>query len=469
MKKQSEKKLVIWTRLCMLVAVLLIETALFQQTSLVVNAQGKAKVTASSGKIRESADTDSEVLASVKDGDKLDVIAQTTDSDGYTWYKVYVDDSTTGYIRADLVGEVSGTIKTESASDSSEKEEDEKESEEESGAKKEEDKKEEDKKEEDKKEEDKKEEDKKEEDKKEEDKKEEDKKEEPVKQEVQFVQVNASTASAGKVIGAKSVNVRENPSTSAAVAGKANEGTEVAISGEATDNAGKIWYQVSFSNTTGFIRSDYIEVLQSVDTVEVEEEPTEAVAEEIEETPVEENVNREYELVFEANAEGVEEWFLYDHNRGTKQSLQNLLNVVRQTQEEGQNAVSQLKTFKLLAVVMVAFILALIIVVTILVFKLRDAYEYEYEDDEEDEDDDEEDDGEEDDDEDEDEEEFTARKPLFKKASQTPVVKARQEEEIVKVSKPAQKAEPETKDTSWQSKNFLDIDDDMEFEFLDLK
>lgn len=434
MKKQSEKKLVIWTRLCMVVAVLLIETAFFQQTSLVVNAQGKAKVTASSGKIRESADTDSEVLASVKDGDKLDVIAQTTDSDGYTWYKVYVDDSTTGYIRADLVGEVSGTIKTESASDSSEKEEDEKESEEESGAKKEE-----------------------------------DKKEEPVKQEVQFVQVNASTASAGKVIGAKSVNVRENPSTSAAVAGKANEGTEVAISGEATDNAGKIWYQVSFSNTTGFIRSDYIEVLQSVDTVEVEEEPTEAVAEEIEETPVEENVNREYELVFEANAEGVEEWFLYDHNRGTKQSLQNLLNVVRQTQEEGQNAVSQLKTFKLLAVVMVAFILALIIVVTILVFKLRDAYEYEYEDDEEDEDDDEEDDGEEDDDEDEDEEEFTARKSLFKKASQTPVVKARQEEEIVKVSKPAQKAEPETKDTSWQSKNFLDIDDDMEFEFLDLK
>lgn len=435
MKKQNEKRLAIWTRVYMLVAVLLIWTAFWGQSSLVVSAQGKAKVTASSGKIRESADTDSEVLASVKDGDKLDVIAQTTDSDGYTWYKVYVDDTTTGYIRADLVGEVSGTIKTESASDSSDKEEEEEES---TTQKK--------------------------------DEKEEKKEEEPVKQEVQFVQVNASTASAGKVIGAKSVNVRENPSTSAAVAGKADEGTEVSISGEATDNAGKIWYQVSFGNTTGFIRSDYIEVLQSVDAVEVEEEPTENVAEEIEEEPVEEIENKEYELVYEANAEGVEEWFLYDHNRGTKQSLQNLLNVVRQTQEEGQNAVSQLKTFKILAVVMVAFILALIIVVTVLVFKLRDAYEYEYEDDEEDEED-EDDEGEEDDD--EDEEEFTARRPLFKKASQAPVerpvVKTEQETETVKTSKPVQKAEAETKDTSWQSKNFLDIDDDMEFEFLDLK
>ena len=47
--------------------------------------------------------------------------------------------------------------------------------------------------------------------------------------------------------------------------------------------------------------------------------------------------------------------------------------------------------------------------------------------------------------------------------------KARQEEEPVRVSKTAPKTEQQTQDTSWQSKNFLDIDDDMEFEFLDLK
>ena len=35
--------------------------------------------------------------------------------------------------------------------------------------------------------------------------------------------------------------------------------------------------------------------------------------------------------------------------------------------------------------------------------------------------------------------------------------------------KPSSGKTTEKKDTSWQSKNFLDVDDDMEFEFLDLK
>ena len=419
MKKQNEKKLTIWAKLCLFAVVIFVEAALIGQTSLIVNAQGKTTVTASSGKIRESASTGSEALASVQKGNKLDVIAQTTDADGYTWYKVYVDDEKTGYIRADLVGEVSGSIKTESASSMTE-----------SGSNNSNTAAEED--------------------------------DEPAAQQVQFVQVNASTASAGKVVGASSVNVRENPSTSASVAGKADEGTEVSISGEAVDNAGKIWYQISFGNTTGFIRSDYVEVTENTGAVE---ETTEEVVEETEEEPVEEVVNKEYEVVYEANAEGVEEWFLYDHNRGTKQSLEDLLAVVRKTQEDEQSAVSQLKTFKLLMVAMVAVILALIVGVTILVFKLRDAYEYEYEDEDEDEEDDDVDE-----EEDEEDEEPVVKKQVFRNSSATqerPVVKTRQEEEPVRVSKQTQNTE--TKDSSWQSKNFLDIDDDMEFEFLDLK
>ena len=80
--------------------------------SVVSLAAGTAKVVASSGKIREKADTGSDTIASVKKGDKLDVIASKTDDDGYTWYKVYVDDEETGYIRADLVT-VDGTISPE--------------------------------------------------------------------------------------------------------------------------------------------------------------------------------------------------------------------------------------------------------------------------------------------------------------------------------------------------------------------
>ncbi len=420
MKVQNEKRFTLWGKLCLLAVLFVVEAILLQQTSLTVNAQGKTTVTASSGKIRESASTSSDVMASVAKNDKLDVLAQTTDADGYTWYKVYVNGSDTGYIRADLVGEVTGSVSTESASSSSNNTDSSND-------------------------------------------------DAPVVQQTEFVQVTATDVAAGKVTG-ESVNVRENPSTNAAVAGKATGGTEVSITGQATDGSGKVWYQISYGDVTGFIRSDFLEITQTVEP-EVEEP-----VEEVEEPVVEETtpVNKDYELVYEANAEGVEEWFLYDYTRGTKQSLVDLLAVVRQSQEDEQGAVSQLKTFKILAIVMAAFILALVIVVTVLIFKLRDSYEYEYEDDGEDDDEDEddeeddEDDDEDEDDEDDEEEEFV-RKPVFRKTAKGSTQSNRTASEARQPAKTAPKAEPEKKDTSWQSKNFLDIDDDMEFEFLDLK
>ena len=414
MKIQKEKRFALWGKLCLLVALFVVEAVMIQQTSLIVNAQGKTTVTASSGKIRESASTSSDVMASVTKGNELDVLAQTTDADGYTWYKVYVNGSDTGYIRADLVGNVTGSVSTESASASNATDDNE---------------------------------------------------DQPVQQQTEFVQVTASDAAAGKVTGA-SVNVRENPSTNASVAGKATGGTEVSITGQATDGSGKIWYQVSYGDVIGFIRSDFLEITQKVEAIV--EEPAPEVEEPVEEEPA--PVNKDYELVYEANAEGVEEWFLYDYTRGTKQSLADLLSVVRQSQEEERGAVSQLKTFKILAIVMAAIILALVIVVTVLIFKLRDSYEYEYEDDDDDDedDDDEEDDDEEEDDDDEEEEEEFVRKPIFRKT--TPAVKTGARNVCANTENhQSVKAEPEKKDTSWQSKNFLDIDDDMEFEFLDLK
>ena len=381
---------------------------LVQQTSLSAYAMGKAKVVADSGKIRAGASTNTEAKASVVKDDELDIIAQTKDSNGYTWYKVYVNGTDTGYIRADLLSEATGSIPTEEADTQSN----------DAAAT------------------------------------------EDTAQQTEFVQVTASTAAAGKVVG-DTVNVRENPSTKAAIAGKATGGTEVTISGETTDSAGKMWYQVSYGNVTGFIRSDFLEITQMAEP-EVEE-TVEEVEEVVEE--VQEPVNQDYELVYEANAEGVEEWFLYDYNRGTKQSLENLLTVVRQSQEEEKGAVSQLKTFKIIAIVLAAVILALVVVVTILIFKLRDSYEYVYEDDEDDDDDDEEDD---DDDDEEDEEDEVVRRSAFKKTA--PVKKSsttvQPERQAVK---PSSGKTTEKKDTSWQSKNFLDVDDDMEFEFLDLK
>lgn len=409
MNVQKEKQFTVWKKLCMVVVLLIAEAMLFQQTAITAFAQGTTTVTASSAKIRKTASTGSEALASVSKNDKLDVLAQTTDSDGYTWYKVYVNGTDTGYIRADLVGDISGSVQTESAETTSAAS---------SNAG-----------------------------------------EQQSQTKTEFVQVTESEASAGKVLG-ESVNVRENPSTSASIAGKATGGTEVAITGQATDGSGKVWYQVSYSGVTGFIRSDFLEIIEQA-VVEPLVEEEEDLQEPVEEEPA--TVNKDYELVYEANTEGEEEWFLYDYTRGTKQSLETLLTVARQSQEDEQGALAQLKTFKIIAIVLAGILLALVVVVTILIFKLRDSYEYEYE--EEEEGDDEEDAEDEDPEEDEEEEEEPVRRSFSKKASRT---SSRVTGSSLEVHQPAKETAPKS-DNTWQSRNFLDIDDDMEFEFLDLK
>lgn len=64
-------------------------------------------------RIRSSSSTDSTVLASVLSGDKLEICGMETGADGYTWYKVYVDRSTIGYVRSDRItdtGEKTGGV-----------------------------------------------------------------------------------------------------------------------------------------------------------------------------------------------------------------------------------------------------------------------------------------------------------------------------------------------------------------------
>lgn len=63
--------------------------------------------------IRLRASADSTVLASVKSGERVEICGTEAGADGYTWYKVYVNGNTIGYIRGDLVtdtGEKTGSI-----------------------------------------------------------------------------------------------------------------------------------------------------------------------------------------------------------------------------------------------------------------------------------------------------------------------------------------------------------------------
>jgi hypothetical protein len=161
-------------------------------------ADDKGTVIPSSAKIRASADASSEQLGSVEQGDSVDIIAKTTGADGSTWYQVYVDANTKGYIRADLVkAEGTGTISEASSTATDQS----------------------------------------------------------------VTQVTAVDAKKCTV-SQNSVRIRKGASTNHDVVATANRGMTLTITGEATGSDGKTWYQVTFTynsnEITGFIRSDLV-------------------------------------------------------------------------------------------------------------------------------------------------------------------------------------------------------------------
>ena len=94
----------------MLALVFVLGAGLFSENlAIVSHAESAAKVTASSAKIRKTADSSSEVIGSAAKDKAISIKSQTKGADGYTWYEVYVDANTLGYIRSDLVNITDGS------------------------------------------------------------------------------------------------------------------------------------------------------------------------------------------------------------------------------------------------------------------------------------------------------------------------------------------------------------------------
>ena len=315
----------------------------------------------------------------------------------------------------------------------------------------------------------------------------------------------AGTAAAGTVTSAtvtsSSVNIRSEASTSASVAGKATSGQELTVTGETQGSDGKTWYAVTFDNVSGYIRSDLVEAHVSEATAEPAVDETQET-EEPEEEPIVDN-SADYSVAFEDDGSGSSAWYLHDNTMGTRYQVSDLLNA-EETNKNNQATIDQTaKSMRFVVILMAFVIVVLIIVVTILIIKVRSTYEDydDYDDDEEDDEDDEDDDEDEDeeeerprrfgrkkparyveedddddDDEDEDEdeeEERPRRRPAKKAPVKKPVRRSRvdeyededDEDEDEEEERPRRK---KGKSKDWQSRNFLD-DDDLEFEFLDLK
>ena len=311
---------------------------------IVSRAEATGKVVPKSVNIRKQPDQGSEVIGSSTAGKEISIRGQ-VDASGITWYQVYVDSNTMGYVRADMIEKKGdGDIPTVSAQA-----------------------------------------------------------EASANDGGDAAQAGAASGGGGAQVDAQEgmdrqyadtkvqAKVRPDPSTSNNPVDSLAPGSQVVVSGKSEGSDGKTWYFVTFtgsggSEKTGYIRSDLLEL---GDMLPVEEEQPEEPEEQPEEP--EEQPRNDYELKIETGSDGEEAWYIYDNIEGQKQKLVPLLEAsYSQTLGDDEGTESIVKQ-RIVIVVLGVLLAALVIVVVIMAFKLRDAYYEDYEDDEE-EDEEEEDD-----------------------------------------------------------------------------
>ena len=314
----------------MLALVLVLGAGLFSENlAIVSHAESAAKVTASSAKIRKSADSSSEVIGSATKDKTISIKSQTKGADGYTWYEVYVDANTLGYIRSDLVSitdgstpsSSSGTTTTTTTTTATPA---------------------------------------------------------PVVNETP-VEVTAVEPLSATVTGGQSVRVRSNASTTSQIVTTAENGMALTVTGQATGTDGKTWYQISFiSNSvevTGFIRSDYV-ALSGELQAPAEEQPAEEQP--AEEQPAEDTqtTSKDWDTQLQGDA-----WYLLDMVGQKQYKIDDLFNSLNQiTEINAQYETNQKKigSQKVVIIILVILLVAAAAVVTLLIFKIKDMNDASY-------------------------------------------------------------------------------------------
>ncbi|MCR5093283.1 MAG: SH3 domain-containing protein [Lachnospiraceae bacterium] len=184
------------------------------------------------------------------------------------------------------------------------------------------------------------------------------------------------------------VNLRSGAGTNYDKVTSLAGGTEVTVTGQATDGDGKVWYQVTLSDgSTAFVRNDFLtlgEVIQEepaeIEPAEVEE-PEEPVAEEPEadNTP---KATDKYVAVYENDADGVPFWYLHDNEALNRVKIEDLMKAAEDVGNIGKLEKGN-KTMRTALIVLGILVVVLIVVVVILILRLKDYMYYEEEEEEE--------------------------------------------------------------------------------------
>lgn len=317
-----EKKTKYGNRMWLVLSALLCAFMLAALPAKTVHAEKQVTVTASSANIRSSADAGSTAVASVLKGAKLSVIEETTGTDGKTWYKVWVDANTTGYIRADLAGGSSTTTgnTTTTATTTT-----------------------------------------------------------PTVN--TNVTVNTDGVQAVQPVSASvtkdQVRVRADSSTSSSIVTTVKKDVVLTVSGTKAGSSSDTWYLVSFmaegtsTNVTGYIRSDYIKL--NGELTEPEQPSTEPTTPD---TPTEPDVEepvvetKTYDTVYENNA-----WYLVNNDEGKSYPIDQLITGAEKNADALVKAQKKLSGQTGALVVLAILLVLLALGITLLIFRVKDLLE----------------------------------------------------------------------------------------------
>ena len=312
--------------------------------------QTQGTVVSDSAVIRQEANTNSNVIASIMKGDTVTINNEETDSSGAVWYKVFVDANTLGYVRGDLIQKsgdsapVSNPVTTATTTtvtpDATLSAPGDSAGGTDAGAS---------------------------------------------GVNLDLV-IGANTAvtpiqSQGASVTSDNVRVRADASTNASIVTTVRNSTAITLTGQAAGDDGKTWFQVSFiadgSEVTGFIREDFVQHTEDIVILE-EQPPVDDTA--LPEVPAEDEFteepiyNTDYELQFEPDEDGEYEWWLHNNIENKKNRLSEILDAAEGNDEAIENANAQLKRDKVIIIILAIVLVFLALTVTLLLFKLRDTY-----------------------------------------------------------------------------------------------
>ena len=326
-----------------------------------VYADKTGTVAVESAKVRSEAGTTSDTVGAAAQGSTVTITDEASDNAGNTWYYVTLSDGTKGYIRSDLlnVSESSAQAGADDAEATDEAAIEAAESESQASAV-------------------------------------------STSQDTSGVDIAAIAVPDGvkamdlqmASVSVAAGKIRSNASTSDSIVATLSQGTNLVVAGSKTGSDSKTWYYVAFvdggSQKNGYIRSDLVSLGEVIVIDTPQEEP-------VEEEPVEAEpevaVNNDYALVYTDDGTGTEVWYLYNHINNTREKLQELLDFADNQQKVQEKYDSQIKTYRIIVIVLGALLVIAIAAAVIIFIRSRSGmyYDEDYEEDEEeDEDEDEE-------------------------------------------------------------------------------